>query len=200
MAAVKALCGPTCTWDPVRKLWGTKCTDALQALVRSGKWYPVGIEHEWKGQFLRAAEAHRAEAEAAWMAKQRAEADAKAAAKSVLLAASASITGCDAPAQLSLEKFIIRSRPDTARLASPFGKPQATRRSIDRIFQRAFRTWSNVTNCCAPAKEIVYKAIRKPLAPISEIWHCAPLPIGQECCPIWSKEIRSPCGSVSRAP
>ena len=81
LGAVKHLCGPTCTYDPARKLWGTKCTDALQALVRSGKWYPVGIEHEWKGQFLRAAEAHRQEAEAAWVAKQKAEADAKAVAE-----------------------------------------------------------------------------------------------------------------------
>jgi hypothetical protein len=80
LGAVKHLCGPTCTYDPVRKLWGTKCTDALRALVRSGKWYPVGIEHEWKGQFLRATEAHREAAEAAWVAKQQAEADAKAAA------------------------------------------------------------------------------------------------------------------------
>jgi len=81
LGAVKHLCGPTCTYDPARKLWGTKCTAALRALVRSGKWYPVGIEHEWKSQFLRATEAHREAAEAAWVAKQKAEADAKAAAE-----------------------------------------------------------------------------------------------------------------------
>lgn len=86
VTAVKALCGPTCTWDPVRKLWGTKCTEALQDLAGSGKWHPVGIEYEWKGQFLKAAQEHRALAQAQWMAeeeakkKQKAEADAAAAA------------------------------------------------------------------------------------------------------------------------
>ena len=32
VAEVKQLCGPTCTWNPVQKLWGTKCTEALQDL------------------------------------------------------------------------------------------------------------------------------------------------------------------------
>ena len=72
VAAVKALCGPTCTWDPVRKLWGTKCTEALQDLAGSGKWHPIGIEYEWKAEFLKAAQEHRAEAEARWVDGQNA--------------------------------------------------------------------------------------------------------------------------------
>ncbi len=72
-ALVKQLCGSTRTWDPVRKLWGTKCTDALQDLVASGKWHPVGIEHEWKGHFQRAAQKHREDAQAQWHAQQEAQ-------------------------------------------------------------------------------------------------------------------------------
>lgn len=72
-ALVKQLCGSTRTWDPVRKLWGTKCTDALQDLVASGKWHPIGIEHEWKGQFQRAAQKHREDAQARWDAQQAAQ-------------------------------------------------------------------------------------------------------------------------------
>ena len=70
---VKQLCGSTRTWDPVRKLWGTRCTDALQDLVASGKWHPVGIEHEWKGHFQRAAQKHREDAQAQWHAQQEAQ-------------------------------------------------------------------------------------------------------------------------------
>lgn len=73
MTAVKALCGPTCTWDPVRKLWGTKCTEALQDLFGSGRWHPIGIEYEWKGQFLKAAQEHRARAQAEWEAAEEAK-------------------------------------------------------------------------------------------------------------------------------
>ena len=84
VAAVKELCGPTRSWDPVRKLWGTKCTDALQDLAASGKWHPFGIEYEWKGQFLKAAQQHRAEAQARWeegeQAKKKKAAEAEAAA------------------------------------------------------------------------------------------------------------------------
>lgn len=69
---VKQLCGPTCTWDPVQKLWGTKCTEALQDLVASNKWHPVGIEYEWKGQFLNAAQRHREDLQARWVAQQEA--------------------------------------------------------------------------------------------------------------------------------
>ena len=70
VADVKQLCGPSCTWDPVQKLWGTKCTEALQDLVASNKWRPVGIEHEWKGQFLNAAQRYREELHAQWVAKE----------------------------------------------------------------------------------------------------------------------------------
>ena len=87
VAAVKALCGPTCTWDPVQKLWGTKCTEALQDLVASNKWHPVGIEYEWKGQFLNAAQQHREDLKAQWAAQQeaaKAEAEAAEAAAAAL--------------------------------------------------------------------------------------------------------------------
>lgn len=72
VADVKVLCGPTCTWDPVQKLWGTKCTEALQDLVASNKWHPVGIEYEWKGQFLNAAQQYREDLKARWDAQQEA--------------------------------------------------------------------------------------------------------------------------------
>lgn len=80
-ALVKQLCGPTRAWDPVRKLWGTKCTDALQDLIASAKWHPVGIEHEWKGQFQRAAQKHREDAHAQWNTRQEEQRVAAAAAK-----------------------------------------------------------------------------------------------------------------------
>ena len=72
VAEVKQLCGPTCTWNPVQKLWGTKCTEALQDLIASNKWHPVGIEYEWKGQFLSAAQQHREDLQARWAAQQEA--------------------------------------------------------------------------------------------------------------------------------
>ena len=85
-AQVKQLCGSTRTWDPVRKLWGTKCTDALQDLIASGKWHPVGIEHEWKGQFQRAAQRHREDAQTQWNARQEAQRVAAAAAEAAAVA------------------------------------------------------------------------------------------------------------------
>jgi len=85
-ALVKQLCGSTRTWDPVRKLWGTKCTDALQDLIASGKWHPVGIEHEWKGQFQRAAQKHREDAQTQWNARQEAQRVAEAAAEAAAAA------------------------------------------------------------------------------------------------------------------
>ena len=87
LLSVKRLCGPTCSYDPVRKLWGTKCTDALQDLFQSGKWHPVGIERAWKGQFMRAADAYRSQAEAVWVAKRGAEAAAAAEAEAAAAAA-----------------------------------------------------------------------------------------------------------------
>jgi hypothetical protein len=69
---VKQLCGPSCTWDPVQKLWGTKCTEAVQDLIVSNKWRPVGIEHEWKGQFLNAARQYREDLQSRWVAQQEA--------------------------------------------------------------------------------------------------------------------------------
>ncbi len=83
---VKQLCGSTRTWDPVRKLWGTRCTDALQDLVASGKWHPVGIEHDWKGHFQRAAQKHREDAQVQWHAQQEAQRAAAAAAEATATA------------------------------------------------------------------------------------------------------------------
>jgi len=70
---VKQLAGPTCCYDPARKLWGTACTDALQQLVVSRKWEPIGLTKRMHAPLVRAARAHRARAEAEWVAKQGAE-------------------------------------------------------------------------------------------------------------------------------
>jgi len=72
--AVKNLCGPTCCYDSVRKLWGTKCEDALQNLITSRKWQPFGIEPEWNSRLVRAAREHRNQLETRWVADQEARA------------------------------------------------------------------------------------------------------------------------------
>lgn len=58
LAAIKQLCGPTCCYDPTRKLWGTSCTEALQHLVASNKWKPVGLPVELHAALVRAAREH----------------------------------------------------------------------------------------------------------------------------------------------
>ena len=73
---IRQLCGPTGKFDYDRKLWGTSCEDALRNLISSQKWKPVGIERAWYAPLMRAAQAHRAKAEAEWLAKQEAEAKA----------------------------------------------------------------------------------------------------------------------------
>jgi len=74
--AVRQLCGPTGKFDYERKMWGTSCEDALRNLISSQKWKPVGIERAWYASLMRAAQAHRAKAEAQWIAQQEAEAKA----------------------------------------------------------------------------------------------------------------------------
>ena len=71
-ARVKELCGPTRKFDFERKLWATRCTDALRELVASKKWQPVGIDREANASLMRAAAEHRAKAEAAWQAAEQA--------------------------------------------------------------------------------------------------------------------------------
>ena len=75
--AVKQLCGSTCCYDQVRKLWGTKCDEALRNLISSRKWQPYGIEYEWNARLARAAQEHREQAEAGWIAQQAAAAAAR---------------------------------------------------------------------------------------------------------------------------
>lgn len=70
---VKQHAGPTCCYDPARKLWGTTCTDALQELVVSKKWEPIGLSRQMHAPLVREARRHRARAEAEWVAKQEAE-------------------------------------------------------------------------------------------------------------------------------
>ena len=71
---IRQLCGPTGKFDYDRKLWGTSCEDALRSLISSQKWRPIGIERAWYAPLMRAAQTHRAKAEAEWLAKQEAEA------------------------------------------------------------------------------------------------------------------------------
>ncbi len=73
---VRQLCGPTGRFDYERKTWGTSCEEALRNLIASQKWRPVGIERAWYAQLMRAAQAHRAKAEAEWLARREAEANA----------------------------------------------------------------------------------------------------------------------------
>jgi|SaaInlV_125m_DNA_1040241.scaffolds.fasta_scaffold02368_7 hypothetical protein len=72
VARVKALCGPTRKFDYERKLWATRCTDALRALVASKKWQPVGIDKGAYAPLMRAAAEHRAKLEAQWQAEEQA--------------------------------------------------------------------------------------------------------------------------------
>ena len=78
---VKKLAGPTCCYDAERKLWGTTCLDALQYLVASKKWTPVGIPNELHAPLVRAARDSREQAEAEWVALDEVEAAAEAEAK-----------------------------------------------------------------------------------------------------------------------
>jgi len=73
---IRQLCGPTGRFDYERKMWGTSCEEALRNLIASQKWRPMGIERAWYAPLMRAAQAHRAKAEAEWHAKQEAEAKA----------------------------------------------------------------------------------------------------------------------------
>ena len=69
-AIVKPLCGPTAKFDGERKMWTTRCEDALRALVASDRWRPVGIEPEDYALLMNAAEERRAKAEVEWKAEQ----------------------------------------------------------------------------------------------------------------------------------
>ena len=132
VAEVKQLCGPTCTWNPVQKLWGTKCTEALQDLVMSGKWHPVGIEYEWKGQFLSAAQRHRENLQARWVAQQEA---AKAEAEAAEAAAEAAkrrtpaawVLGTSTPKKPKVA-FAPTSTPAPTRVRTP-KPPEAKKRT-----------------------------------------------------------------------
>ena len=72
LVKVRALCGPTRKFDYERKLWATRCTDALRALVASKKWQPVGIDKGAYAPLMRAAAEHRAKLEAQWQAEEQA--------------------------------------------------------------------------------------------------------------------------------
>ena len=86
---VKQHAGPTCCYDPARKLWGTTCTDALQELVVSKKWEPIGLSRQMHAPLVRAAREYAfwneadyvAGVEEAEAAKRKQEAAAEAAAK-----------------------------------------------------------------------------------------------------------------------
>ena len=52
---VKQHAGPTCCYDPARKLLGTTCTNALQELVVSKKWEPIGLSRQMHAPLVRAA-------------------------------------------------------------------------------------------------------------------------------------------------
>ena len=132
VADVKVLCGPTCTWDPVQKLWGTKCTEALQDLVASNKWHPVGIEYEWKGQFLNAAQQHREDLKARWAAQQEA---AKAEAEAVEAAAAA------AKRRTPASWILGSSTPKKPKAATPHAPPPVPSR--DRPAKKAKATRSS---------------------------------------------------------
>ena len=71
---MRQLCGHTGRFDYERKMWGTSCEEALRNLITSQKWRPLGIERAWYAQLMRAAQAHRANAEAEWHARREAEA------------------------------------------------------------------------------------------------------------------------------
>jgi len=73
-AVVRQLCGSTRKFDPRRKMWGTSCEQALRALIASQKWRPDGVERALYAPLMRAAQAHRAKAEAEWHAQREAEA------------------------------------------------------------------------------------------------------------------------------
>lgn len=47
---VKQHCGTTRQrrYDRAQKLWGTTSLNALQSLIESGSWWPVGIDRTWK--------------------------------------------------------------------------------------------------------------------------------------------------------
>mgnify|MGYP005670352327 FL=1 len=81
---VKQHAGPTCCYDAARKLWGTTCTFALQELIVSNKWEPIGLTGKMHAPLVREARRHRAQAEAEWVAKQEAD---KAAAEAAEVAA-----------------------------------------------------------------------------------------------------------------
>jgi len=72
--AVKKLCGPTAQFDQSRKVWSTRCEDALRSLVASKKWQPIGIKESAYAPLMRAAQERRVKAEAEWVAAEEAKA------------------------------------------------------------------------------------------------------------------------------
>ena len=72
--AVKKLCGPTAKFDQSRKVWSTRCEDALRSLVASKKWHPIGIKESAYAPLMRHAQERRVKAEAEWVAAAEAKA------------------------------------------------------------------------------------------------------------------------------
>ena len=72
--AIKRLCGPTAQFDQSRKVWSTRCEDALRSLVASKKWQPIGIKESAYAHLMRAAQERRLKAEAEWVAAEEAKA------------------------------------------------------------------------------------------------------------------------------
>lgn len=64
---VKQLCGPTCSFDSARKLWGTKSIHDLLLLVASRRWRPFGIEVPWYSRLCDDAREYQTSREQEWI-------------------------------------------------------------------------------------------------------------------------------------
>jgi hypothetical protein len=57
-------------YDPGRKLWGTRSFICVRRLIESGLWYPIGVDRNWKSQFM--AELHERINDSGALASKRA--------------------------------------------------------------------------------------------------------------------------------
>lgn len=117
--AVKKLCGPTAQFDQSRKVWSTRCEDALRSLVASKKWKPIGINESSYAPLMRHAQVRRAKAEAEWvMAAEAKAAAAKVAEEQRRVKAARAV-----PTLVSAEK---KRKAQTTRAREPDVAPAST--------------------------------------------------------------------------
>ena len=64
---VRYICGTSCCYDSVNRVWGTKSLLDLEALISSGKWKPLGVECALHAELVKSALALQEEYRSDWV-------------------------------------------------------------------------------------------------------------------------------------